>query len=415
MTQRVVITGFGMVSPLANSAEETWEKIKAGQSGVGPITLFDASNYAVKIAAEVKNFDAANYMPAKEVRRRDRYQQFAVAAAMQAIEHAKFKLETDEQRERAGVFIGSAVGGVSHYFEQSIMLHETGDPRRVTPFGVPMLMPNGASGMVSIEIGAMGPSYTPTSACATGADCIGTAYDYIRRGRLDYALAGAGEAPIIPIGVAAFDRIGACSRRNDTPHESIRPFAGDRDGLVFAEGAGVLVMESLEAAQARGATIYGEVLGYGSTSDAFHITAPHPEAKGAINAMRLALNDANVSPQDVDYINAHGTATQLNDSAETMAVKAVFGEHAYKVPMSSTKSMTGHGMGMTGAIEAIFVVQAMRDSILPPTINLHTPDPACDLDYVPNTARSQTVNVAMSNSFGFGGHNVSLIFKRFQG
>lgn len=415
MTRRVVITGFGMVSPLANTAGETWEKIKQGQSGIGPITLFDATNYAVKIAAEVKNFDPTQYMPAKEVRRRDRYQHFVVAAAMQAVEHAGLKLETDEARESAGVFIGSAVGGVSSYYEQATMLHDTHDPRRVTPFGVPMLMVDGGSGMVSIEIGAMGPSYTPTSACASGTDSIGTAFDLIRLGRLDYALAGAGDAPIMPLGIAAFDRIGACSRRNDTPHESVRPFAGDRDGLVFAEGAGVLVLEALETAQARGATIYAEIVGYGSTSDAYHITAPHPEAKGAINAMKAALKDARVNVDEVDYINAHGTATQLNDSAETAAVKSVFGQQAYRIPMSSTKSMTGHGMGMTGAIEAIFVVQSMQDHILPPTINLHVPDPECDLDYVPNVAREKKINVAMSNSFGFGGHNVSLIFKRFEG
>lgn len=415
MTRRVVITGFGMVSPLANTAGETWEKIKQGQSGIGPITLFDATNYAVKIAAEVKNFDPTQYMPAKEVRRRDRYQHFVVAAAMQAVEHAGLKLETDEARESAGVFIGSAVGGVSSYYEQATMLHDTHDPRRVTPFGVPMLMVDGGSGMVSIEIGAMGPSYTPTSACASGTDSIGTAFDLIRLGRLDYALAGAGDAPIMPLGIAAFDRIGACSRRNDTPHESVRPFAGDRDGLVFAEGAGVLVLEALETAQARGATIYAEIVGYGSTSDAYHITAPHPEAKGAINAMKAALKDARVNVDEVDYINAHGTATQLNDSAETAAVKSVFGQQAYHIPMSSTKSMTGHGMGMTGAIEAIFVVQSMQDHILPPTINLHVSDPECDLDYVPNVAREKKINVAMSNSFGFGGHNVSLIFKRFEG
>lgn len=413
-TKRVVVTGFGMITPLAHNASDTWHAIKQGKSGIAPVTLFDAEKYLVKIAAEVKDFNPADYMPAKEVRRRDRYQHFIIAAANEAMQHAGLTLNTDLERLRTSVFIGSAVGGVTNYYEQAHLLMESGDPRRVTPFGIPMLMVNGGSDMVSIEIGAMGASYTLASACATGADCIGHAYDQIRLGRIDRALAGAGEAPIIPIGFAAFDRIGACSRDNDTPEQASRPFSKDRSGLVFCEGAGVLVLEELESAKARGATIYAEIVGYGATSDAFHITAPHPEATGAVHAMSQAIENAQINPEAIQYISAHGTATSLNDAMETKAVKAIFKEHAYNIPMSSTKSMTGHGMGMTAAVEAIFCIQAIQDNIAPPTTNLREPDPECDLDYVPHTARELPIDYAMSNSFGFGGHNASLIFKRFE-
>lgn len=411
--RRVVVTGYGMVTPLGHNAEDTWQGIKAGKSGIAPITLFNPEKYLVKIAAEVKNFNAADYMPAKEARRRDRYQQFVVAAAMEAIKRAGLELNTEEERLRTGVIVGSAVGGVTNYFDQAAILFETGDPRKVSPFGIPMLMVDGGSDMISIEIGAMGPTYTPTSACATGADCVGHAFDLIRLGRIDRALAGAGEAPIIPLGIAAFDRIGACSRDNDAPEQASRPFSRDRTGLVMSEGAGVVVLEELETAKARGATIYAELIGYGATSDAFHVTAPHPEGTGAIHAMNIAMQDAKVTPQHIHYINAHGTATSLNDQMETKAVKHAFGEHAYNVPMSSTKSMTGHGMGMTAAIEAVFTVLAIRDNIAPPTMNLREADPECDLDYVPHQAREITIDYAMSNSFGFGGHNTSLIFRKF--
>jgi 3-oxoacyl-[acyl-carrier-protein] synthase II len=412
-SRRVVVTGYGMVTPVGNNAEDSWEAIKAGKSGIAPITLFNPEKYLVKIAAEVKNFNPADHMPSKEVRRRDRYQHFVIAAAMEAVKRAGLELHTEEERLRTAVIIGSAVGGVTNYFEQAHLLYETGDPRKVSPFGIPMLMVDGGSDMVSIEIGAMGPTHTPTSACATGADCIGYAFDMIRLGRMDKALAGAGEAPIIPIGIAAFDRIGACSRDNDTPEQASRPFSKDRTGLVMSEGAGVLVLEDMETAKARGATIYAEITGYGSTSDAFHVTAPHPEATGAIHAMRMAMRDAQINTEDIHYINAHGTATTLNDQMETKAVKHVFGEHAYNIPVSSTKSMTGHGMGMTAAIEAVFTVLAIRDKVAPPTMNLREADPECDLDYVPNEARPLPIDYAMSNSFGFGGHNSSLIFKRF--
>lgn len=412
MARRVVVTGLGMVTPVGNTVEPAWEAIKNGQSGVGLITRYDASEHHVKIAAEVKDWDPLQYLPAKELRRRDRYQLFTFAAARQALDASGLTV-SEEQRLRTGVIVGSAVGGVESFIQQVHLVHEAGDLRRVTPFGIPMLMVNGGSDMISIEIGACGPTYTPTSACATGADCIGHAFDLIRMGRIDRAVAGCGEAPIIPIGVGVFDRIGAASRMNDDPKTAMRPFSKDREGLVFAEGAGVIILEELEAAKARGAPILAELVGYGCTSDAFHVTAPEPEGQGASAALRLALDDARVNPEEIHYINAHGTATDLNDPMETKAVKRVFGEQAYTIPISSTKSMTGHGMGMTAAIEAIFCVLALRDQVAPPTINLHEADPECDLDYVPNVAREVPMTCVMTNSFGFGGHNASLIFKKF--
>lgn len=412
MTRRVVVTGLGFVSPLGHTVSETWEAIKAGKSGIGPITRFDASNHLVKIAAEVKNFNPADYMPAKEVRRRDRYQHFVLAAAAEAVKDSGLEV-TDENRHRTGVVIGSAVGGVESYYEQARDYYETNDPRRITPFGIPMLIVNAGSNLVSLEVGATGPTATPISACATGAECVGHAFDLIRLGRIDQALAGGGEAPIFPLGIAAFDRVGACSRLNDDPEHASRPFDKNRAGLVFGEGAAVLALEELEVAKARGARILGEMVGYGSTSDAFHITAPDPEAKGAARVIRMAMDDARVTMTDIDYINAHGTATSLNDVMETKAAKMVFGEHAYNIPMSSTKSMTGHGMGATAAMEAGFAVLAIRDQVAPPTTNLTEPDPECDLDYIPNQAREMPISTVMSNSFGFGGHNVSLIFKAF--
>jgi beta-ketoacyl-acyl-carrier-protein synthase II len=337
-----------------------------------------------------------------------------MAASQEAIASAGFKVD-EGRAHRTGVIIGSAVGGVQSYYEQAELLFETKDPRRITPFGIPMLMVSGGSDMISILVGATGPSYVPVSACATGADCIGHAFDLIRLGRLEQVLAGGGEAPIISIGVAAFDRVGACSRQNDDPLHASRPFDKNRTGLVFGEGAGIMALEELEHAKQRNAPIFAEVVGYGSTSDAFHVTAPEPEGRGASEAIQLALEDAKLNKTDIHYINAHGTGTGLNDVMETKAVKHVFGEHAYNIPMSSTKSMTGHGMGATAALEAIFAVLALRDQVAPPTINYETPDPECDLDYVPNTAREVPMTYAMSNAFGFGGHNVSLIFKKFTG
>lgn len=412
MSRRVVITGMGMITPLGHTVETTWEAIVAGRSGIGPITRFDPGDSLVKIAAEVKDWDPAQYMSAKEARRRDRYQQLIFAAGMQAFQHSGLPI-TDENRGRTGVIIGSSIGGVSSYYEELWTLFETKDLRRISPFGIPMMMINGGGDYVAIEIGATGPSFVPASACATGADCIGVAFDLIRMGRLDRALAGCGDAAVYSVGIAAFDRTGALSRENDHPERAVRPFSLNRPGLAFSEGAAVVVLEELEAARARGAQIYGEMLGYASTSDAYHITAPHPDGLGAGEAVKRALEDARLTPADIDYISAHGTGTSLNDVMETRAIKRVFGQRAYDVPMSSTKSMTGHAMGATAAFEAIFCLLAMRDSVAPPTINLDEPDPDCDLDYVPNQARSLPIRVAMSNAFGFGGHNASLILAQF--
>ncbi len=412
MTRRVVVTGLGIICAVGNDVPTTWTNIINGQSGMGPITKFDASNYLVQIAAEAKDFDAKDHMSQKLIRRSDPFQHLIWKAAMEAHEHAGIEYDAETGR-RTSAIIGSAVGGMSSYQYWSKLVEDTGDPRKMTPFAIPMLMANGGSDMVALELGLQGPSATLVSACATGADCIGLAYDLIRANRIDRAMAGAGENPILPLGIAAFDRIGACSRENDSPETAMKPFDANRSGMVFGEGAGVIVIEELESAKARGANILAELVAYASTSDAYHLTAPDPGAKGAIEAVRRALEEAQLTPQDIDYINAHGTATTLNDAMETKAIKAVFGEHAYNVPMSSTKSMTGHAMGATAAMEAVFSVLSIRDNIAPPTKNLNTPSEECDLDYIPNTAREMPINVAMSNSFGFGGHNVSLIFKRF--
>jgi beta-ketoacyl-acyl-carrier-protein synthase II len=414
MSRRVVVTGYGMVSPLGLDAETSWQQALAGKSGIARIRRFDASNFPIQIAAELKDWDPEQFMERKEVRRRDPYQMYIVAAGKQAIAHSQFTVREGEQM-RTSALVGSAVGGISSYYPETEAIWKTGDFRRITPFAIPMFMVNGGGDYVGMEVGARGPSAVPVSACATGADCIGQAFDLIRAGRIDQALAGAGEAPIFEVGLAAFDRTGACSRENDNPEHACRPFSLNRPGLVFGEGAGILALEALEHAQARGATIHAELVGYGSTSDAFHITAPEPEGSGAAEAIQIALENAGITPAAIDYVNAHGTGTSLNDSMETKAMKRVFGERAYDVPMSSTKSMTGHAMGATAAIEAIFCVQALRDQIVPPTIGFVPGDPECDLDYVPNTARAMRLRYVMSNSFGFGGHNASLIFRAFEG
>ncbi len=414
MTRRVVITGLGSVTPLGNTVHASWEKIKAGQSGAGRITHFDTSNFLVQIAAELKDFNAEDYMSPKEARQHDTYQHYVIAAAQEAVADAGLEVN-DANAHRTGVIIGSAVGGMNSFVSHVEQLLETGNPRKISPFAIPTVIVGGGGNTVSIRLGAKGPSFVPISACATGADCIGTAFDLIRSGRIDQALAGAGEAPIVPLGIAAFDRIGAASRENDNPQGAMRPFSRDRSGLVFAEGSGVLVLEELEVARARGARVLAEMVGYGASSDAFHRTAPDPGATGAADALKLSLLDARLNPQDIDYINAHGTATLLNDVMETQAVKAILGQHAYEVPMSSTKSMTGHAMGATAAMEAIFSVLSIRDQVAPPTINYQDPDPECDLDYVPNEARDLRITHVMSNSFGFGGHNSSLIFRQFTG
>ncbi|MER3544594.1 MAG: beta-ketoacyl-[acyl-carrier-protein] synthase II [Chloroflexota bacterium] len=411
MTQRVVVTGVGVVSPLGLDAESTWRAIVEGQSGVGPITLFDASNFLVQIAAEIKGYDPTRSMEPKEARRRDRYEQIATTAAQEAIAQSGLEI-TEEESDHIAVIVGSAIGGVTTFENQvRTLIHE--GPRRISPFAIPMIMPNGASGLIAIDYGIRGPNYSPTSACASGADAIGQAFELIRRGQVVAAITGGAEATITPIGIGGFDRTGAMSRRNDPPYRTPAPFSGNRDGLVMGEGAAILVLESLEHAQARGAEILAEIVGYGATADATHVTAPAEGGIGQAKAMAKALEQARVCPDQVDYINAHGTATLLNDKFETMAIKHVFGEYAYKIPVSSTKSMTGHMMGATGALEAVFCVQAIRDGVIPPTINYEVPDPDCDLDYVPNEARQKRVDVALSNAFGFGGHNAVLVFRRF--
>ena len=409
--RRVVVTGMGTVSPLGNSVDETWGNAIEGVSGVGPITLFDTEDLLVQIACEVKGFDPEDYMQKREARRIDRFQQFGIAAAQQAIQQAGLEVGPEEA-SRASVIISSAVGGILSLEEAMHVFIEQG-ARRVTPFLIPKLMSNGAAGLVSIENGLKGPTFSLASACASGSDAIGQAALMIRTGAVDVAVAGASDAVISRIGVSGFDRLGAMSRRNDDYSTTPAPFDKDRDGLVMGEGAGVIVLEDLERARARGAEILAELVGYSSTSDSYHITAPAEDGAGGAAAMAGAMEMAGVSPDQVDYINAHGTATPLNDLSETRAIKAAFGEAAYDIPVSSTKSMTGHMMGATGALEAIFCIQAIRNDITPPTINYRTPDPECDLDYVPNEARQGKVNVAISNAFGFGGHNAVLAFQGF--
>lgn len=410
MSRRVVITGAGALTPLGLSVNETWEACLNGKSGVGPITLFDASNYLVKIACEVKNFEPAKYMDAKEARRRDRFEQLAAAAAKEALAHSGLAI-TEANAGRVGVFVSSGGGGMIS-LQEAFDTISTSGPRRVDPFTIPKFMANGASGLIAIDSGAKGPTMGVASACASGADAIGLAFRLIRGGEIDAALAGAGEATISKTGVASFDRLGAMSRRNDDYSMTPQPFDKNRDGLVMGEGGAVVVLEELEQAKARGANIMAEIAGCASSGDAFHITAPEEQGIGSAAAMRLALQGAKLDAGSVDYINAHGTGTPLNDAAETRAIKAAFGQKAYEIPISSTKSMTGHIMGMTGALEAIFCALAIRDNVMPPTIHYQTPDPECDLDYIPNTPREKKVNVAMSNAFGFGGHNAVLVISR---
>jgi beta-ketoacyl-acyl-carrier-protein synthase II len=411
MQDRIVITGMGTVNPLGLNVKESWENAIAGRSGVGPITLFDSSPLQVHIAAEVKNFKPENFMDGKEARRRDRFEQLAIAAARQALEQSGLEI-TEKNAGRVGVIVSSAIGGIGS-LQDATLTNDKQGPRRVSPFLIPMLMPNGGAGMSAIEFGIKGPSFSVASACASGADGIGMALLMLRTGMIDAALAGAAEATITSIGVAAFDRVGAMSRRNDDYSTTPQPFDKNRDGLVMGEGAAVLVLEREADAKARGAEIFAELAGYGATADAFHVTAPHEKGEGGAAAMLMALKAAGANAEEVDYVNAHGTGTPLNDQSETRAMKAAFGELAYNIPISSTKSMTGHMMGATGALEAIFCVQALREGILPPTINYETPDPECDLDYVPNEAREANISLALSNAFGFGGHNAVLAIRRY--
>jgi beta-ketoacyl-acyl-carrier-protein synthase II len=411
MQERIVITGMGTVNPLGLSVKESWENVIAGRSGVGPITLFDSSPLQVHIAAEVKGFRPEEFMDAKEARRRDRFEQFAVAAARQALVNSGLEV-TDKNSGRIGVIISSAIGGL-YSLQEAILTNHTEGPRKVSPFMIPMLMANGGAGMSAIEFGIKGPCFSVASACASGADGIGTALMMLRTGMIDAALTGAAEATITSTGVAAFDRVGAMSRRDTGNAMAPQPFDKNRDGLVMGEGAAVLVLERESDAKARGAVIIAELAGYGATADAYHVTAPHEYGAGGSAAMLMALKSAGANIEDVGYVNAHGTGTSLNDQSETRAIKAAFGERAYQIPVSSTKSMTGHMMGATGALEAIFCAQAIREGILPPTINYETPDPECDLDYVPNKAREANVTLAISNAFGFGGHNAVLAVRKY--
>ncbi len=412
MNERVVITGAGAVSPLGLTVNDTWECAINGVSGVGLITAFDASDLLVHIACEVKNFNPENYMTAREVRRRDRFEQMAAAAVQEAL--AQSGLQKDAVNpQRVGVVVSSAIGGLQA-LRDAVLAAEGDNPRHISPFAIPMLMSNGASGMIAIDYGFQGPSFSVGSACASSADGIGMAWLMLRSGTVDAMVAGGAEAPISSVGVAAFDRLGAMSRRNEDYSMTPQPFDLDRDGLVMGEGAGILILETESHAKKRGAEIIAELAGYAATADAFHITAPAEDGSGGAQAMLAALQVAGVNPDEVSYINAHGTATQLNDLSETRAIKACFGDMAYNIPVSSTKSMTGHMMGATGALEAILCMKAIQTNVIPPTIHYQTPDPQCDLDYVPNQARQKNLNVAISNSFGFGGHNAVLVVRKYR-
>ena len=410
--ERIVITGMGTANPLGLTVAESWKNVTNGVSGVGPITLFDSSPLLVHIAAEVKGFDPANYMDAKEARRRDRFEQLTSVAANEAIQSSGLTV-TEESAGRIGVVISSAIGGLTT-LQEAVLIANTDNPRRVNPFTIPMLMSNGGAGLVAIDYGIKGPCFSVASACASGADGIGIAMMMMRTGMIEAAIAGATEAVITLVGVAAFDRVGAMSRHNDDYSMTPQPFDKNRDGLVMGEGSAVVVLETESRARARGANILAELAGYGSTADAYHVTAPDEQGKGGMAAICMALASAKANPEDVGYINAHGTGTHLNDLSETRAVKGAFGDLAHKIPISSTKSMTGHMMGATGALEVIFCVQAIREGILPPTIHYQTPDPECDLDVIPNKAREKKIDLAISNAFGFGGHNAVLAVRRYQ-
>jgi 3-oxoacyl-[acyl-carrier-protein] synthase II len=409
--KRVVVTGLGIVSPLGLDTLTTWEALIAGKSGIDYITLFDASKHVTKFAGEVKGFEPTNYINRKEARRMDRFAQLAVAASQQAVKHANLVID-DGNRNDIGVIIGSGAGGLTSVQEQIINLSQNG-PDRVNPFLATMMISDSGSGQVSILLGAKGPNFCSTSACSSSADAIGLAYETIKRGDTRAIVAGGSEAVINGIGVAAFNACKALSERNDAPKEASRPFDKNRDGFIISEGAATLILEELEFARSRGATILAEVAGYGASGDAFHMTQPSEHGEGAARAMRAALHKAGWQPDDVNYINAHGTSTPLNDKMETEAIKNVFGSRAYRIPVSSTKSMTGHLLGGAGAIEAAICVLTLQYGIIPPTINLRDPDPECDLDYVPNVARKAQVEKVLSNSFGFGGHNSVLAFKRY--
>src|SRR5437660_1911099 len=409
---RVVVTGLGLITALGNDAASTWEALCQGKSGVSEITAYDTSRHRIHFGAELKTFDPFLYLDRKEVRRNDPYQQLAIVATKQAIAHAGLEI-TKDVADDVGVYIGSGIGGLTTLHEQFKTLFEKG-PERISPFLINMMIIDGAPGMVSIITGARGPNWAAVSACATSANTVGEAWETIRRGDAKVMIAGGAEKSMTPIAMAAFDNMHALSRRNDDPQGASRPFDATRDGFVMGEGSGMLILEDLDFAKARGANILAEMVGYGSTGDAYHVTEPSPGGEGLVRAMRRAMQKANLRPDQVDYINAHGTSTEYNDRTETQAIKTCFGEHAYHMAISSTKSMLGHTLGAAGAVEAVISIMTILTGVIPPTINLHHPDPECDLDYVPNKARQATVNVAMSNSMGFGGHNTCLIFKRYE-
>ena len=413
MRKRVVVTGMGLVLPTGIGVETAWKSICEGRSGIGPLTRFEITGYDTKIAGEVKGFNPELYIDKKEIKKMDLFIQYALAATKEALEDAQLKI-IPENSERIGVIVGTGLGGLPSIERYHKILLERG-PSRISPFFIPMLIANMASGQIAMQFGPKGPNTCVVTACATGAHSIGDAFRTILYGDADAMIAGGTEANITPLTISGFNAMKALSTRNEEPGKASRPFERNRDGFVVAEGAGVLILEELGFALNRNAKIHGELIGYGYTADAYHITAPSPDGDGAARCMRMALRDAGLKPEDVDYINAHGTSTPLNDATETQAIKNVFGDYAKKIPISATKSMTGHLLGAAGSTEAILSILALREGILPPTINYEEPDPACDLDYVPNLVRHQPIHVAMSNAFGFGGTNAVLIFRRFEG
>lgn len=410
--KRVVVTGLGAITPIGNTLAEYWEGLLSGRNGISPITLFDPSRHDCRIAGEVKNFDPHQYMERKEAKRMDRFAQFGVSASKQALADAQFIIN-DLNAEQVGAIIGTGIGGLK-VLEDQQEIYLTRGPDRCSPFMIPMMIANMAAGLTAIHTGAKGPNNCTVTACAAGSNAIGDAFRVIQRGFAQAMICGGTEAAVTPLSVAGFAAARAMSTRNDSPQTASRPFDRDRDGFVLGEGAGILLLEELEHALARGAKIYAEIVGYGMTCDAYHMTSPVPGGDGATRALQLALKDGGITGEQVSYINAHGTSTQANDSTETAAIKKALGASAYKVPVSSTKSMTGHLLGGSGGIEAVATVMAVANDQIPPTINLDNPDPACDLDYVPHKSRSQTVEVALSNSFGFGGHNVTLAFRKYR-
>lgn len=410
--RRVVVTGMGAVTPIGNNVEDFWKNLIAGKSGVVKISTFDTSEYDTKIAAEVKGFDPTLYIDKKSVKRMDLFTHYALASAEMAFVDSKLDLEK-EDKDRIGVVFGSGIGGMWTYYYQTRELFTHG-PQRVSPLFVPMMISDIAAGYISMRYGIKGPNYATTSACATASHAIASSFLHIQRGDADIMFCGGSEAAICPIGIAGFNSMKAMSTQNNEPEKASRPFDAKRDGFVMGEGSAVLILEELEHAVKRGAKIYAELAGVGLTADAYHITAPAPGGEGAVRSMSLSIKDANLTPSDVEYINAHGTSTPLNDKTETEAIKTVFGEHAYKLLISSNKSMIGHLLGAAGAVEAVATILTITESVVPPTINLENPDPECDLNYVPNFAVKKTINTAISNTFGFGGHNASLLFTKFQ-